>query len=70
MYIGFLLVCMAGLLIKDLFSLYVAASKQCINLDKLTQFDGTFVFAATLLLVTSTLHSEAEKLGLSDLYII
>ena len=34
------------------------------------QFDEVFVFAATLLLVTSTLLSEADKLRLSDLYLI
>ena len=35
MGIGLSLECMAGLLIKDLFSLYVTKNQQCTNLEKL-----------------------------------
>ena len=62
----------ARLLIKDLFSLYVAQSQQCTDLEKilviLMYLMYLIVFAATLFLVTIRLLSGIEKLGLPDLY--
>ena len=54
---AFPLMCMARLLINDLFSLYVASRQQYITLR-------VFVFASILLLVTITLLSGAKKIRL------
>ena len=56
--------CMARLLIKDLFSLYVQQVNSTSISKNWCQFDRVFVFHATLLLVTLTLLSGAENIWL------